>query len=73
MYNNNEMLEIFADRLAEAKEKLKESEKYQDKDCENYYKGAVNFIYYCAADFCITSAELNDFLDKQKKNWGKSL
>ena len=68
--NKAELIEIFADRLATAKEKLKESIKYQDKSCEMYYAGAVDFIYYCAADACISQDELNDFLDKQNRNWG---
>jgi hypothetical protein len=69
MMKKAELLEIFADRLAAAKEKLKESKKYNDKDCENYYAGAVDFVYYCAADCFITQDELNDFLDKQNRNW----
>jgi hypothetical protein len=65
-----ELLEIFADRLAKAKEQLKESEKCKDRDCVYYYSGAVDFVYYCAADCGITLDELDAFLEKQQQNWG---
>jgi hypothetical protein len=68
--NRNQLLEMFADRLAAAQEKLQESKRCNDKDCENYYAGAVDFIYYCAADCNISIDALDEYLEKQKRNWG---